>query len=366
MPRFLLDRFPELKKNLPWIELADLPTPVRRLTNVEEATGLKQLWIKNDNLSSTLYGGNKVRKFEFLLAEVIKRGCNEMITAGGAGSNHAVATSLFGGKLKIPVTVVCSPQPNLTCVKNNILVNLFCDTKIISVPTEALMGTVIGGYWLWSRLVAGRRPYFIYFGGSTPVGTVGFVNAALELAAQVEAGELPEPKYIFLPTGSCGTQAGLEIGLRLSGLKTQVVGVRIVSKLVTNRYMVALLARRTVRFIRKRCPEFPKIKVPVSEVLILDDYFGGQYGKPTPEGKEAIKLAAEKEGVQLDPTYSGKAFAGLLDWSKKQGHQNEPLLFWQTYNSRDLAGYLDQNQDLTKLPASLQEYFNKDLADPEL
>ena len=337
--RLLFRRFPNLVGKLHWIPLADLPTPVQRLEKIGREIGASNLWVKRDDLDSDLYAGNKPRKLEFIFGDCMAKGRREIVAFGGAGSNHAVATALYGKKLGLNVSLALTPQPVLSYVRQNILVNQGQGAHMVYSANEAVsVGRQIGRY-LAARLAGKVPPYLMWFGGTNRVGIAGFVEAGLELAEQIKAGQMPEPRRLFVATGSCGTQAGLMIGFALAGLKTEVIGVRVVPKLVTNQIVVAAHANRAVRYFRALDPNFPSIRFGAAQVRLLDDYFGREYGRPTPEGKQAIDALREQEDLILDPTYTGKTFAGLADFVKKQGSVDEPIIFWHTYNRMDLAPY---------------------------
>jgi D-cysteine desulfhydrase len=362
--RHLFRRFPGLVGKVPWMPLADLPTPVRRLPHMCDCLGVREFWIKRDDLNSKLYGGNKPRKFEFILAEAKAMGRKEVLTVGSAGSNHGAATSLFCHELGLGTTLAVAPQPVLSYVRENILVDAACGTQFLDGGNDVVSGAKAFGYWVKKRL-QGEPPYFMYFGGSSILGNIGFVEAGLELASQIVAGEMPAPRYLFTATGSCGTHAGLLIGLKLAGVPTEVVGVRIVPKVVTNEYMVAWHVNRTVRFLRKLEPSFPDIRVAASNINLLHDFYGGQYGRPTPECKAAIRTLEMQENIRLDPTYTGKAFAGMLSFVKSRGVKHEPVVFWLTLNTNPLAGWAAKATP-DQLPPPQRKYFEEPLYDPEL
>jgi len=365
MGRQLFKLFPGLVGKAPWMHLADLPTPVHRLEKLESRLGLQDLWIKRDDLTSQIYGGNKPRKLEFLLADATAKHCREVLTLGGVGSNQAAALCRFCERIGIRPILALYPQPMHSSVRKNILVDVACQARFL------LGGSTIGSCWLAARHILGARlrgekpPYFIYFGGSSAVGNVGFVEAGLELAAQVKANMLPLPRYIFVPTGSCGTQAGLLVGLKAAGLPTEVIGVRVVTKTATNRFVVAFRANQVARYLRRLDPSFPAIRVRASEVRLLDDYYGKGYGHPTPEGKAAMRLMHDLEGLNLDPTYTGKTFAGLTDFICSKRIADAPVLYWFTLNSVPLESMAPPDIP-PDLPPPLKAYFDTPLADPEL
>lgn len=363
--RLLFRKFERLADRLPWLPLANLPTPVQRLASLGDHMGLSNLWIKRDDLSSDLYGGNKPRKFEFILAEAKKQGRKTIFAMGGVGSNHAVATTLLSRKVGFDVLLGLAPQPVLSYVRTNILVNHCQGARFVHNANEVMIVLRAMKMYLDFRRTGEVPPYFMYFGGSTPVGNIGFVEAGLELAAQIKKGELPLPRYLFVPTGSCGTHAGLLVGLRLAGIPTEVVGVRVVPKAFTNRFVVTWHANHVARYLRRLDPSFMRMRFNAAEVRLLDGFIGGGYGHPTPEGKEAMRLMQSTEGLHLDPTYSGKTFAALQQFVKDRSLADEPVLFWQTYNSVDLARYCAdaRPQDLSP---EMRRYFTMPRIDPEL
>ena len=363
----LLHTFPALFDRLPWVKIADRPSRVHPLPELGRTVGLSNLWIKRDDENSSVYSGNKVRKFEYIFGELLRRECKEVITAGGIGSNHAVATVLFARQFGLASVLLSVDQPVLSYVRENILLTASLGMEIHHYSNMA--AAAAGGLALLGARTLGRRAgraRFITFGGSSPTGTVAFVDAALELKTQIDAGEMPVPEYIFVATGSCGTMAGLVAGLRIAGLPTKVVGVRVVDKIVTNRFVVSRLANRTIAHLRRLDPTVPAVRVRAREITLLDDFFGGAYGRPTPEGKEAIRLLAEHNGVRLDPTYTGKAFAGMLDYLRRAEVVDGPSLFWHTRNGVDLSGHIRSGLKPEDLPARLKRYFEDPLYDPEL
>ncbi len=363
--RLLFARYPGLIGKLPWMPLSDLPSPVQQLEKAGAAIGAANLWMKRDDLNSKIYSGNKPRKFEFLFADARAKGATAVMTLGSAGSNHGAATTLFCRHLGFQPWLAVVPQPVLSYVRQNILVNHSLGAKFLFSSNDVFNVLNILKFYAGQRMRGEPSPYFMFFGGSAPLGNVGFVEAALEIAAQVKAGLLPLPRYIFVTTGSCGTHAGLLVGLRLAGLPCEVVGVRIVPKFVTNKPVVALHANLIVRLLRSLDPSFPRMHFRTSEIRLLDDFYGGQYGRPTPEGKEAIRLLRETEGLPLDPTYTGKSFAGMTDFIRRLPDRNVPMLYWQTLNAVDLSAQASTATP-ADLPEPLQHYFSEPLYDPEL
>jgi D-cysteine desulfhydrase len=353
----LFEKYPALEKHLPWICLSNCPTPVQKLEKLGKEIGHDNLWIKRDDKSSEIYGGNKVRKLEFMLADALKKGCKWVITFGGIGTNHGLATTIHASRLGLKTALVLINQPLSDHVQENLLLDCHFGAEIHYAPSMIIGGFQTAGVYLKHGLV-----YFIPPGGSSILGSIGYVNAALELKQQVDAGLLPEPEYIFCALGSKGTLAGLVLGARLAGMKTKVIGVRVATEWITHAKNTVRLANRMAALLRKYDKTIPVVKFGMEDIHIIHDFFGGEYGRITPEGKEALELMQRTEGIKLELTYTAKTLAGLLDFIKRHPElNNAPLLFWNTYNGVDLTQTIIENHDYTKLPKSLQWCFDKNL-----
>jgi D-cysteine desulfhydrase len=206
-------------------------------------------------------------------------------------------------------------------------------------------------------LLAGDPLAIIPTGGTSALGAVGYVNAALELADQVRAGALPEPAAIVVPLGSGGTLAGLALGCRLAGLRSQVVGVLVTDILPPSPRRLASLARATLRVLRRVDPSLPAVAVGPADIAIERAFLGPGYGAETDAGRRATRLAAETEAVALEPTYTAKAMAALLELAAQPRWRGQPLLFWNTYSSVDPAAALPRLPDWRELPAPFHRFF---------
>ena len=349
----LYDIYPNLEK-IPWVNLAPLKTPVKELKNLEDSVGFNNIWIKRDDLSSPIYGGNKVRKLEFLLADALEKDASEIMTTGGIGSNHCVATAAFSKKLGRQSISAVVDQPITEHVKKNLLLELYFGAKLIYAHSWNELRPKV----YWYRFI---HPdiYYIGPGGSNALGTIGFVNAAFEIKKQVDKGEIPEPDHLFVANGSMGTTAGLSIGIKLAGLKTKIHGIQVTDPRFSSKENTLKLAKRCLLFMRKYQKEIPKIKF--DHVVITSKFYGETYGKPTEEGMEAIKLLKEDEGINLESTYTGKAFAGLLEFINKNKNEThgQTILFWNTHNSRDFSEII-KDIDYRELPQNLHWVFEDD------
>ncbi|MBM3167131.1 MAG: pyridoxal-phosphate dependent enzyme, partial [Chloroflexi bacterium] len=278
-------------------------------------------------------------------------------TFGGIGTNHGLATTIHGRRLGLDTLLVLVDQPVTAHVQEGLLLLHHFGTEICRAHNTFGAGLRTIGYFL-------TRPglHFVPTGGSSPLGALGFVNAAFELKNQIESGQLPEPKYIFLALGSKGTLAGLTVGCKLAGLKSTVIGVRVAYHWLANEKNTAKLANSVISLMRRHDKAVPDISFSEKDIHVVHDFFGEGYGFATSQGKEALGLIARTENVELDLTYTAKAFAALLDFVKKHRELgNTPILFWHTYSSVDLTTIVKQDHDYTKLPKSFHDVFQTNM-----
>ncbi len=326
--------YPELEASLPRVVLSSGPSPVRRLTALEEHLGRPDLWLKNDGLLGTIYGGNKIRKLEFVLADVLRRRLSTILTFGGTGSHHCLATTLYGRELGIRVAAVLVEQPETDEVRVNLRQLELAGTR--AVRAGSLSWAVVRAAWLILRYtrfgLPPRPPYVLWPGASTPVGSVGYVNAAFELADDIRGGLLPQPRAILLPLGSNGSAAGLLLGLRLAHLDTSVVAVQVSDTPTVGAGGVARLANATARLLRRRGASIPLVSFRPDDLTVISDAETRRYGHPTAKGEEAKNLLSRLEGLTLDSTYTAKTVAALIERADLPG----PLLYWHTLNAHPL------------------------------
>ncbi|MDP2675618.1 MAG: pyridoxal-phosphate dependent enzyme [Dehalococcoidia bacterium] len=332
-------RYPQLRSSLPIVPFGTPPSPVRRLVSLERHVGQGEIWLKNDGLFGTIYGGNKTRKLEFILADALQRRVSTVITFGGLGSHHCLATALYARQVGLRSSVVLADQPMTEDVRENLrrLEESGARLHHAGSPARAVFLTP----WLALRCARWRRPrlpYVIRPGGSTALGSVGYVNAALELAEQVRLGDLPAPRCIFVPLGSNGTAAGLLLGLRLAGLDTRLVAVRVSDYPTVGARGVARLANGTARLLRSRGADVPAPHFRSRNLTVIDGFVGGGYGHPTPEAEAASVLLEESEGLRLDLTYTAKTVAALLALIRQHAISEGPILYWHTLNALSPGG----------------------------
>ena len=327
-------RYPELRGGLPYAALSERPTPVRELAALNAAAaGRAPLWIKDDGAyGSGGWGGNKVRKLEWLLPEAERRGARTILTVGGLGTNWGLAAALYGRRRGLKTALALVDQPLDDHVRAQFDRLQRSGAAIHLTHTKAR--TIAAAPALYLRHFDGfTPPYLLPAGGSSPIGAIGYVEGALEIAAQVAAGEIAKPTHVVTAAGSGGTAAGLAVGLRLAGLTTTVVAVVVNDSLRLDRRALANLGRRTEKLLRGRGAVIP---APAADLRIdsIDDWLGPGYGHPTPESERALALAGESEGLILDPVYTAKAMAATLALNAAGRFGDGPVLFLQTDGPR--------------------------------
>jgi 1-aminocyclopropane-1-carboxylate deaminase/D-cysteine desulfhydrase-like pyridoxal-dependent ACC family enzyme len=356
----IFEQYPLLKERIPYVQLGQFPTPIRHLRYLGKEIGSDYLYLKDDGLSGQIYGGNKIRKLEFLLGDALRKGAKEVLTVGFAGSNHALATAVYAQKLGLRSISILLAQPNAQYVRRNLLLSHVCGAEIHHFEREiaAYIPTTI--MLIRKKLEKGKFPYIIGPGGSSPLGSIGYVNAGFELKQQVASGLMPEPDKIFVALGTMGTAVGLTIGLKAVGLKTRVVSVRVADVKYANKEKFAKLFDRTLALILSLDSSFPRVEMADEEVDIIQDFLGGQYARFTEQGMAALKLLAKSEGIRLDGTYTGKTMAALIDQVRGHDPRSEVVLFWNTYNARDFSEAI-KRIDYRQLPRGFHQYFEEDV-----
>ncbi len=320
-----------LHVDLERLRLGEAPTPVRELTQLGDLRGSAPVWIKDDGAFSRS-GGNKARKLEWLLADARRRGKRTILTGGALGTNYGLTTALFARPLGMRTVLVLVPQPETEHVRRQL-------ERMRGAGAEIhLAHGVAGAYALAVSLMLRRAspplnlPYFLRPGGSVPLGCVGYVEAAIELAEQVERGELPEPSHVVVPLGSGGTAAGLLAGLKVAGLRSRLVCVLVNDLIRVDERTVARLARRTLGLLRKRGANVGQVEVGAADVTLERGWLGSGYGHSTPAADRATEVLGAREDVILEPVYTAKTVAALLELNHRGVFGQGPVLYWHTYS----------------------------------
>lgn len=347
-----------MEDKLPHVSLCRFPTPINKLDTLGRELGLENLYIKQDGQTATPFGGNKIRKLEFLLGDALHQEAEEVLTFGYAGSNHALATAVYAKQLGLKSISMLMPQPNAHYVRRNLLMSRYNNAEFHQYPNKRFLFWG-ARYQKWRhRRKRGKTPYIIPPGGSSPLGTTGFINAAFELKQQIENKEIPEPDYIFAALGSAGSIVGLLIGIKALGIKTKIIPIRVVDLHFLNKQMVLDLFSQTVDLLHSHHPSFPQLNANdvEAELEIRDNYLGDGYARFTPKGMEAIALFKKTEDIQLDGTYTGKAASALIDDARAGRLKGKKVLFWNTLNAHDLSCFT-REVDYHELPRSFHRYF---------
>jgi D-cysteine desulfhydrase len=345
----LFSEFPDLAGVTPWMPLANVPTAVESCDAIADWIGRRGVFMKRDDLISPIYGGNKVRRWEFVLADAKAKGKTKIVTVGGVASTQAMATTLFGRSLGFEVKLVLFEQPTTQFGRDTI-------RGLLAAGAEL---EYAGGYasTVWKALAAkrhaGKDGYFIMPGASNALANLGFIDAMLELRQQVDAGSCPRPDLIVVPTGSAGTLAALSLGAAYFGWPTEVVGVRITTQLAVNRFIVDGVIRRTDKALTKRAKKWKTERANVHYSL-YGGALGKGYGYPTTAALEGAEQVERLTGVKGEVTYSGKALAAVRALAGQYPKAN--ILLWNTLSSVRPPAPAD-----IEIPADLAWMFDRDI-----
>lgn len=320
----LHQRFPGL--DLGHVALGTAPTPVRRLDGLVDGV---ELWLKDESrFGDGAWAGNKVRKLEWILPEARRRGTRTLFTVGGIGTHWGLACALYGAEHGLRTVLGLVDQPVDDHVRQQLARLEASGAELHRYPTPARLR--LAAPWLIARNIrGGTLPWYLPAGGSNAIGSLGYVETALEIAAQVEAGDLPEPATVVTAIGSGGTAAGLALGLRLAGLRTRVLGVVVNDAFPLDAPVIARLATRTARLLSERGGgQLPH--VAAADLTTSDAWLGSTYGDPTPASTAMVARAAA-HGLELEPVYTGKSLAAVADLA---GSLEGPVLWLNTHGPR--------------------------------
>ena len=319
-----LSRFPRL-------ELIGAPTPLEYLPRLSDRLG-RDIFIKRDDVTPIALGGNKLRKLEFLAADALREGADTLVTAGAIQSNHVRQTAAVAAKLGLHCVALLENPIGTTAENyltngNRLLLDLFnaqvemCDAL---TDPQAQLGE------LATRLEAqGFRPYTIPVGGSNALGALGYVESAREIAQQCEGAVAISS--VVVASGSAGTHAGLAVGLEQLMPQAELIGVTVSRSVEAQKPKVVAIQQALAQSLELQAR---------ADITLWDDYFAPGYGTPNEAGMEAVKLLAQLEGILLDPVYTGKAMAGLIDGiSQKRFKDEGPILFVHTGGAPALFAY---------------------------
>jgi D-cysteine desulfhydrase len=304
--------------NIPRLHFAHLPTRVEELPRLTEHLGGPRILVKRDDQTGLAFGGNKTRKLEFLVAEALEQGAKMLITGGALQSNHCRQTAAAAARFGLDCTLVLNgempDQPSA-----NLLLDQLFGAEIVTIADRAYRDQMLQETYN-KALTAGRKPYLVTYGGSSPTGALGYAYAMKEFMEQNIHAD-----WIVFGTSSGGTHAGLVLGQRVFGYKGKVLGISIDEPEEWLKTRVSTLASDGSEKLGQR------IEFTGDDVLANEEYCKAGYGVLTDAEREAVKLFAKLEGLMLDPVYTGRAAAGMIDLIRKGFFEkDETILFWHT------------------------------------
>ena len=299
------------------VQLAHLPTPLEELPRLSAHLGGPRLMIKRDDLTGLGPGGNKTRKLEFLAADALRQGCRMLVSTGALQSNHCRQVAAAAARLGLKCTLVLAGQPPQH-LQGNLLLDHLSGAHVVFVPParrDEILQQVFD-----QAAVAGERPYLIPYGGSNALGALGYTFAMQELLQQARP-----PDWIVFATSSGGTQAGLLLGAHRSGFTGKILGISVDKSAAELQPVVSEVAQAGAALLNESW-------APASQEILIETAFcQAGYGNLQPAEGEAIRLFARLEGILLDPVYTGRAAAGLIELIHKgQFQATETILFWHT------------------------------------
>jgi D-cysteine desulfhydrase family pyridoxal phosphate-dependent enzyme len=302
---------------IPRLQFAHLPTPIEPLPRLSKFLGGPPLLVKRDDQTGLAFGGNKTRKLEFLVAEAQAQGADTLLSTGALQSNHCRQTAAAAARYGLDCILVLVGEPPALASANLLLDQLFGAELVWAEKSrrDAVLQETFE-----KAASRGKKPYLVPYGGSSPTGVLGYVFAMEEFVGQKTRAD-----WIVFGSSSGGTQAGLVLGARLFGYKGSLLGISIDEPR-------AILAERVAKLASETSERMgPRIEFTPGEVLVNDKYAAPGYGVLTGAERESISLFAKYEGLLLDPVYTGRAAAGLLDMVRKKFFKkDETVLFWHT------------------------------------
>lgn len=326
-----------MQKTYKKVQLLERESPLELLPNLSKHLGPK-IYVKRDDVGGRGGGGNKLRKYERIIGNALEQGCDTLIIAGHFQSNAARELVGAACQLGLKSIVVCKtmiPEQNATFNQNgNALLMSLMDAKIIEIKKEDDFQTEMNKVAENIKL-EGATPYIIPFGGSNLLGSLGYVDCANEIISQCEKENI-NPDYIFVPTGSGGTQAGLVAGFHIKNKKTKVIGISVLHDKETGTEIVDKLTKEILVDTNYKTTKTP-------EIIVDDNFVGDGYGIPLKKGIESIKLLAKLEALFLCPVYTSKAMAGLISYIEKGSIKNsDTILFIHTGGMPLVHAYYDK------------------------
>lgn len=317
--------------SLPRFPLATLPTPLDELPRLSQELGVRVV-MKRDDLTGFAMGGNKVRKLEFLVADALEKKCDVLVTGGGVQSNHIRTTAAAARKAGMDAVGVFFASPSGE-TNGNLLLDEILGAQLIYAQADKLETELVIQRACDDLRAQGKKPYLIPVGGSTKRGVVSYILAVQELLAQLQAQKI-SLDAVVITTGSCGTHAGVLAGMKMYGAQIPVHGITVSRPRAECLERLPRLLNETAQFLEH------EIAYDDDDLIVHEEYIGEAYAKITPEARAAIQRVARAEGIFLDPVYTGKAMAGLMDLVERGiFKKGSTILFWHTGGAPGIFGF---------------------------
>lgn len=318
----------------PRLNMLNYPTAFHELKNLKKELNFKgNIYIKRDDCTEIGLGGNKSRKLDYIMYDVLDKDYDTVITVGGPQSNHCRQTLAFANKLGLECHLILNGE-NVGHRQGNLFLFHLMGGKIHYIKDGNNFNQAAED--LKEKLVnKGKKPYIIPLGASIPLGSLAYIDSLKEISGQGRERNL-NIRHIFIASGSGGTQAGLEVGSKMYLPECKIHGISVSKSAPEMKSLVSDLANKLTKFIDK------DFRFTEDDICIYDEYYGEEYGQPTLEGNEAIKRLSRTEGILLDPVYTGKAMSGLIDLLKKdEFKEGEDIVFLHTGGSPAIFNFVD-------------------------
>lgn len=345
----LFERYPLLREKLPYVTLGEFPTPLEKLERLGQAINAPHLYAKRDDLSGTLYGGNKVRALEFLLGDALRADHKQVMALGFPASCQALAQAIYARQVGIKSLAILFPQVSSEQGRRHLLMYESIGAELQALGLSALFRLIT------YRLKHGRFPKLLE--ASSPLGMVGYISAGFELKEQIDGGLLPEPDLLYVALATMGTAVGLALGFKAAGLKSRVVSVHLGNPRATPQKMTRLF-RETNELLHSHDSSFPTFEVSANHFEVRYDFKGPKGGLLSEVGAQAMAQVKEFTNLQLDEMFTANAFAALLADANKGLLKDKTVLWWNSYSSRDFSDQI-ATADYRQLPKGFHHYFEQ-------
>ena len=341
--------FPRLGASLRRTAIASVPTPVT-LHTLGLPSGMRNIMVKHDEATNNVYGGNKIRKLEYLLRRASDRKAHRIATFGAVGSNHALATAIHATRLGFECTCFLSHQKATPNIARTLNMHRELGTELVR------WGRSVDSLALYREYLQHRKTWVIPLGGTCWLGAVGFINAGLELALQILAAEIPCPTRIYIACGTTGSTAGLALGLAAAGLPTSVHAIQVADNPFSSPQKLHHLMQKTGFILNRLDPSFCT-REETWRVRWRDEFLAGGYARVDAVTTDSVAAAESSLGLKLETTYTGKALAAMLHDLESPDYTGEPYLFWNTYNSQKLPVDSQRPATLDNIPEEFARYY---------